>query len=100
MSRREFLSRGATGIAASSALIASSKASSYSNILGANDTINLAVIGIRGQGGGHIRNYAKMKKIKVTMKEIYDAMKPSVEKNKKKYTRKTKHKNGEGENNK
>ena len=34
-----------------------------------------------------------MKIIKVTMKEIYDAMKPSVEKNKKKYTRKTKHKN-------
>ena len=34
-----------------------------------------------------------MKKIKVTMKEIYDAMRPSVEKNKKKYTRKTKHKN-------
>ena len=28
------------------------------------------------------------------MKEIYDAMRPSVEKNKKKYTRKTKHKNG------
>lgn len=41
-----------------------------------------------------------MKIIKVTMKEIYDAMKPSVEKNKKKYTRKTKHKNGKGENNK
>jgi len=41
-----------------------------------------------------------MKTIKVTMKEIYDAMKPSVEKNKKKYTRKTKHKNDEGENNK
>ena len=37
-----------------------------------------------------------MKNIKVTMKEIYDAMRPSVEKNKKKYTRKTKHKNGEG----
>jgi len=34
-----------------------------------------------------------MQKIKVTMKEIYDAMCPSVEKNKKKYTRKTKHKN-------
>ena len=41
-----------------------------------------------------------MKTIKVTMKEIYDAMKPSVEKNKKKYTRKTKHKNyGEEKNN-
>ena len=36
-----------------------------------------------------------MKKITVTMKEIYDAMKPSVEKNKKKYTRKKKHKNDE-----
>ena len=35
-----------------------------------------------------------MKKIKVTMKEIYDAMRPSVHRNKKKYTRKTKHKNG------
>ena len=35
-----------------------------------------------------------MKTIKVTMKEIYDAMRPSIEKNKKKYTRKTKHKNG------
>ena len=40
-----------------------------------------------------------MKTIKVTMKEIYDAMRPSVEKNKKKYTRKTKNKNGKGENN-
>ncbi len=42
-----------------------------------------------------------MQKIKVTMKEIYDAMRPSVEKNKKKYTRKTKHKNyGEEKNTK
>ena len=39
-----------------------------------------------------------MKTIKVTMKEIYDAMRPSVQKNKKKYTRKTKHKNGEEKN--
>jgi len=38
-----------------------------------------------------------MKKITVTMKEIYDAMRPSVERNKKKYTRKTKHKNGRSE---
>jgi hypothetical protein len=34
-----------------------------------------------------------MREIKVTMKEIYDAMRPSVERNKKKYTRKKKHKN-------
>ena len=30
--------------------------------------------------------------ISVTIKEIYDAMKPNVYKNKKKYTRKNKHK--------
>ena len=40
-----------------------------------------------------------MKKITVTMKEIYDAMRPSVERNKKKYTRKTKHKNYDKEKN-
>jgi hypothetical protein len=33
-----------------------------------------------------------MKKIKATMKEIYDALKPNVQRNKKKYTRKEKHK--------
>lgn len=33
-----------------------------------------------------------MKKIVVTQKEIYDAMKPSVHRNRKKYYRKTKHK--------
>jgi len=33
-----------------------------------------------------------MKTIIVTQKEIYDAMKPSVHRNKKRYTRKAKHK--------
>ena len=33
----------------------------------------------------------KLKTIQVSMKEIYDAMKPSVHRNKKKYTRKVKH---------
>ena len=40
-----------------------------------------------------------MEKIKVTMKEIYDALRPSVGKNKKKYTRKIKHKNNGEEKN-
>ncbi len=34
-----------------------------------------------------------MKKIVATMKEIYDAMKPNVHRNRKRYYRKTKHKN-------
>ncbi len=33
----------------------------------------------------------KLKTIQVSMKEIYDARKPSVHRNKKKYTRKVKH---------
>ena len=33
-----------------------------------------------------------MKQIQVTQQEIYDAMRPNVERNKKKYTRKKKHK--------
>jgi hypothetical protein len=33
--------------------------------------------------------------ISVTIKEIYDAMRPNVYKNKKKYSRKNKHKNEE-----
>ena len=41
-----------------------------------------------------------MEKIKVTMKEIYEAMKPSIQKNKKKYTRKIKHRKNEKENTK
>ncbi len=39
-----------------------------------------------------------MKKIKVTIQEIHEAMKPSIEKNKKKYTRKIKHRNHERKN--
>ncbi len=39
-----------------------------------------------------------MKKIKVTIQEVYEAMKPSVQKNKKKYTRKIKHRKNEEKN--
>ncbi len=64
ISRREFITRGAVGVAAGSALI-STGAKSYARILGANDTINMAVIGIRGRGGSHIDNFAKMDKVRI-----------------------------------
>lgn len=41
-----------------------------------------------------------MEKIEVTQQEIWDATRPNVYKNKKKYTRKNKHKKGEKTNNK
>ncbi len=39
-----------------------------------------------------------MKKVKVTIEEIYQAMKPNIYRNKKKYRRKKKHKNKDHEN--
>jgi len=64
ITRRQFISRGSAGLAAGTALLSTS-AKSFANILGANDTINMAVIGIRGRGGGLIENFAKMKNVKV-----------------------------------
>ena len=64
MTRRKFLSTGAAGLAGS-AVLTSIPASSYARILGANDTINMAVIGIRGRGGSHIENFAGMKNVRL-----------------------------------
>ncbi len=64
ISRREFMKRGSLGLAAGSVMLSSS-AKSYANIIGANDTIHIAVVGIRGRGGQHIENFAKMKNVKV-----------------------------------
>ena len=64
ISRREFMKRGSLGLAAGSVMLSTS-AKSYANIMGANDTIHIAVIGIRGRGGEHIKNFAQMKNVKV-----------------------------------
>ena len=44
-----------------------------------------------------MRQLNNMKKIQATIKEFYDAMRPNVYRNKKKYTRKNKHKSQEKE---
>ncbi|MBL7093645.1 twin-arginine translocation signal domain-containing protein, partial [candidate division KSB1 bacterium] len=64
LSRREFLSRGAAGVAAGGAILSSS-AASYARIKGANDSINMAIVGIRGRGGSLISNFGKMKNVKL-----------------------------------
>ncbi|MFC2123898.1 Gfo/Idh/MocA family protein [Bacteroidota bacterium] len=61
-SRREFIRKsaiGATGVTVGAGSLGMS-AKSYSSILGANDKINVAVIGTRGQGFGHLRRWANM----------------------------------------
>ena len=62
--RRNFIRNGSVGLIGGSALFSISP-KSYARILGANDTINVAVIGIRGRGGVHISNYAKMKNVRI-----------------------------------
>ena len=58
--RREFVKKGligTTGVAIGMSI----SAKSYASILGSNDRISVGVIGIRGQGNGHISNWCKLK---------------------------------------
>ena len=73
--RRSFIKKtaiGTTGITLGAAT-AGFTAKSYSKIQGANDRINMSVIGVRGQGNGHLRRWAGMaKKDNVYVKTICD----------------------------
>ncbi len=56
VTRREFLKRTTAGVVVASAL----PTILPRRVFGANDRVNIAVIGIRGQGGGHIRGFGKI----------------------------------------
>lgn len=74
-SRRSFIKKttlGATGFTLGATSLAFS-AKSYNSILGANDRINMSVIGVRGQGNGHLGQWSRMAKDKnVFVKTICD----------------------------
>jgi len=57
LSRRDFLNRSAAGIAAAGAVLGPVRTE---KVLGANDRINMAVMGIRSRGRGHFREWAKI----------------------------------------
>jgi predicted dehydrogenase len=59
--RREFIKKTALGTAGLAIGSAALSAKSYRSVQGANDRINIAVIGIRGQGGTHISNFSELK---------------------------------------
>ncbi len=63
ITRRKFIKKGSAGLAG--AAILSNSALSYGRILGANDALHMAVIGIRGRGRNHIEHFAKMKNVRV-----------------------------------
>ena len=59
-SRRDTLKKLAAGAAGVTLGSMGITAKSYANIMGANDRINMSVIGVRGQGHGHLRRWAGM----------------------------------------
>ena len=74
-SRRSFIKKtalGTTGITIGASSLAFS-AKSYNSIKGANDRINMSVVGVRGQGNGHLKRWAGMAKAdNVYVKTICD----------------------------
>ncbi len=60
LSRRDFLKATGTGLAAFTAAGVVPR-----HVLAANDTIHLAVIGIRGQGGSHVNGFAAMENVRI-----------------------------------
>lgn len=71
--RRDFIKKSVLGTAgiAIGGMGLSSK--SYASIIGSNERVNMAVIGIRGQGNGHINNWCTLKDNRnVRLKTICD----------------------------
>ncbi len=61
-SRRDTLKKLAAGAAGVTLGSVGMTAKSYARILGANERLNVSVIGVRGQGFGHLRRWAGMAK--------------------------------------
>lgn len=59
--RREFIKKSLMGSAGIAVAGMTMSAKSYGKILGANDRLNISVIGIRGQGTNHINQFCKLK---------------------------------------
>jgi predicted dehydrogenase len=72
-SRRDFIRKSALGTAGIAIGGMGLSPRSYGAIQGANDRITVAVIGIRGQGGGHINSWLGLKETKnVRLKTLCD----------------------------
>lgn len=63
--RRDFIQKSILGTAGIAVGGMGFSAKSYTNIIGANETVNVAVIGIHGMGQSHIREYSKLKNARV-----------------------------------
>ncbi|SFT48400.1 Predicted dehydrogenase [Algoriphagus locisalis] len=72
--RREFIKKSLLGTAGIAMAGMSMSAKSYASIIGANERINIAVVGIRGQGSNHINQWCALKDNRnVRLKTLCDA---------------------------
>ena len=71
--RRTFIRKSALGTAGVTVGLTAMSAKSYASILGANDRINLAIIGVRSRGLAHVRSFSSMYDDGVVIKTICDA---------------------------
>lgn len=63
--RREFIKKSILGTAGIAMGGMGFSAKSYASVIGANDRVNVAVIGIHGMGQNHIQGYSKLKNVRV-----------------------------------
>ena len=70
--RRSFIKKTAIGTAGVSVGLSAVSARSYGRILGANDRVNMAVIGLRGRGTGLMDAFSKMYEDGVFIKTVCD----------------------------
>lgn len=71
--RRDFLKKSLVGTAGIAVGAMGMSAKSYASILGANDRLTLAVIGIRGQGNTHLQKWCSLKENRnIFLKTICD----------------------------
>ena len=86
LSRRQFLTTSgaaAAGVVAASSVPQQAEAAPMigKNILGANDRVNMAIIGIRGRGGGIMQSFAKLKGVHIkTLVDIDENLYPRRQK--------------------
>ncbi len=65
INRREFLKSGVKAVAGLAALGGVSLVTDSARVLGANDRVQVAVVGLHGQGFGHVQAYAKMSDVSI-----------------------------------
>jgi len=72
--RRDFIKKSALGTAGIAIGGMGLSPKTYASVIGANDRITVAVVGIRGQGGTHINSFCGLKESKnVRLKTLCDA---------------------------